>query len=160
MTDLPTIQMEAKKDGLQQTQDGLWKVTLRVHANDMAEEFVMAAMGQRFQVVMVAIGDHEEPKAIKPKRTWEELTPAEQAGIRCAEPEFQSWLKEWKPGSWRNRLEQFAFSAEHVAADMVRTYCTVLSRAGLNTSEEAATKWRELDQRYMEETGRMAKRMG
>lgn len=55
------LSVEAKKHALRQQQDGCWIMTLRVHQNDMPEAIMKAAMGTRYQVAMVEIGDDELP---------------------------------------------------------------------------------------------------
>lgn len=50
---------EAKKDGLRQTQDGLWKLTLTVI--DLPSWLLTASMGTRLQVAVVEIADDETP---------------------------------------------------------------------------------------------------
>ena len=47
--------MEVKKDGLRQTQDGIWKLTLTVHPNDMSVDLMVAPMGTIYQVAMVEV---------------------------------------------------------------------------------------------------------
>jgi hypothetical protein len=69
----------------------------------------------------------------KEKRRWEDLELSMQAGIRCEELAFQSFL-----GSHS--------SAE--AAENIRNRCGVGSRSGLNNNPLAAEKWKELDRSY------------
>jgi hypothetical protein len=82
--------------------------------------------------------------SIKPqeKRRFEELKSAMQAGIRCGEPAFWTFIG-----------ENFTFrkvpTNEEDAADFVRKYCGVSSRSALNLDPKAAAKWQELDARYI-----------
>lgn len=82
MTDLATIaranayQVEARKHALRQQQDGCWILTLKVHSNDMPEDIMKAAMGQRYVCAMVAVGDDEKPIE-KPRQ---EVVPASAGG--------------------------------------------------------------------------------
>ena len=86
------LPMEAKKDSLRQTQDGLWKVTFTVKAEDMHTAILNAPMGTRYLLAAVEIGDDEQPV----KRPDKELTPGEKAKrhfeASCQDEEFQHWL--------------------------------------------------------------------
>jgi hypothetical protein len=75
----------------------------------------------------------------KPKRTWEEMQPQQQAGIRCNEPTFIAFLKEARPDDWREASD---------AAECVRLICDVHSRVELGTNQHARIIWRTLDSQY------------
>jgi hypothetical protein len=75
------------------------------------------------------------------KRSWHELTPAQQAGIRCNEPPFWLFLSE-------NRSGWTEVKNANEAAAVVRKWCQIESRTELNTDAVAATHWRELDTSY------------
>jgi hypothetical protein len=70
-------------------------------------------------------------------RSWRDLTPAQQAGIRCNEPAFQKFLREEGDS---------AVNDDAGAAAYVRLACGVHSRAHLVGN--AANKWRELEAKY------------
>lgn len=70
-------------------------------------------------------------------RSWRDLTPAQQAGIRCNEPAFQKFLREEGDS---------AVNDDAAAASYVRLACGVHSRAHLTGN--AANKWRELEAKY------------
>jgi hypothetical protein len=79
-------------------------------------------------------------EAKKEKRAWDQLTPTEQAGIRCEEDEFYRFLiKDFPKGC-----------APLPAPDLVRAYCGVDSRAEFLSDTRAANKWRELESRYQQ----------
>ncbi len=152
------ISFECKKDALQQRQSGDWKISFTVAGTDMDERITRAAMGSRFMAVLVEIGDDElpvhqpaketqktstEPRPPAPravaKRDWRDLSPAEQAGIRCNEPTFRAFLD-----------EECGFVVAEVdhAAVVVRQLCRVESRRELNTSQDARQRWRSLDDQF------------
>ena len=79
------------------------------------------------------------PDAPAAKRKWHELKPSQQAGIRCADPEFQKWIG--------------ATTAED-AAVRVRQECDVDSLSELNFDLEHARRWQNLDNAFLTETGR------
>jgi hypothetical protein len=81
----------------------------------------------------------EEPKALpaptKEPRQWGELSLAQQAGIRCQDPAFQRYLRE-------------VHRTDRPAADFVRDWCSLTSRAELDANEAAGMVWRELDRNF------------
>ena len=82
----------------------------------------------------------ETPKTNgKAKRAWHELTPAEQAGMRCQEEAFQRFLRE--------AGHQCAVDSDG-AARVVRHMCDVVSRSDLNANDAAFEEWRDLDSKY------------
>ncbi len=68
-------------------------------------------------------------------------------GMRCAEPEFQDWLKATEPGLWRNiasRLGAANASLAEYAASMVRDICEVKSRADIDNDPAAMERFQRL----------------
>lgn len=120
------IPLEVKKDGLQQRQDGSWLLRLKVHPQDSMKLIADAPMGQRYMLAMVALDDNEQPKQ---RKSWNELTPAVQAALKCADPEFQAFLN---------------VDGEEAAAVKVRERCEVQSRRELTQSPRAAAAWETL----------------
>lgn len=133
------IPLEVKKDGLQQRQNGDWVLRLVIQAADMDARITNAAMGTRFVAAMVEVGDDELPKLAKPKATWQDVTPAAQAGIRCSEPLFHAFLRE---------EHGYGPSTDEEVADFVRSLCCVKSRTELSSNHKARVIWHQLDQRY------------
>ena len=135
------IPLEVKKDGLQQRQNGDWVLRFVVQAADMDQRLTSAAMGTRFQVALVEIGDDELPtEKPKGKLDWRELQPAAQAGIRCEDPVFQTFLKEEHFPHWHK--------SEFDAAVCVRLICGINSRADLGTIHRARVIWHQLDDQF------------
>ena len=85
------------------------------------------------------IEGHAQPANGNGKRSWRDLTGPVQAGIRCAEPAFWTFLRE-AGGSNVND--------EDGAANYVRLACGVHSRAEIATKKGAAVLWHDLDTRY------------
>ena len=132
------IPMEVKKDGMRQTQSGDWKITFTVQAADMDQRLTSAAMGTRFQVALVEIGDDELPKQ-KTKMDWRDLQPAAQAALRCNEATFWAYLREG---------EGYDVESPDSAAVAVRHFCKVSSRAELGTNHKARVLWHQLDESF------------
>jgi phage recombination protein Bet len=74
---------------------------------------------------------------------WDDLGPVKQAGILCADSAF------WKFLSERNILGSFDTLIDaDKAADVVREWCTISSRAELTVNKVAARKWADLVAQY------------
>jgi hypothetical protein len=79
--------------------------------------------------------------ASKPKKSWDELSLAQQAGILCDDPRFAKFLEENYTGSWE-RLKRDA-------AAFVREYCCdIQSRAELDTNKDAGQYFIALEKLY------------
>lgn len=96
---------------------------------------------QRFHLVAVPIDDNEEPKPA-PKKHFNELSRAQQAGILCADKGFQDWLYVNYGGGW---------SPHGDTAGIVRRHCQVESRRELD-EDVSRDLWDALVTRYREET--------
>lgn len=100
---------------------------------------------ERWFAVAPLRADHVQPRSVsdKPptgaKQNWRDMQPAQQAGIRCAEPIFQAFLQERYPEEWREGRE---------TAECVRLICGVTSRSELGTNQKARVLWHQLDEQY------------
>lgn len=83
--------------------------------------------------------------APEPKR-WADMRPAQQAAIRCNEPEFRRFLCTRVSQAPGFGLPQNPTDLE--TAEFVRAICGVSSRAMLNTNEEAAERWNRLENEF------------
>ena len=135
-----TYQLECKKDGLRQTQDGLWKLTLTVHPNDMPDEILKAPMGAHYIAVFAEYdGGEPEPEQPKERGKFEDLPRSQQAGMLCQDKRFVAWC----PG----------VTTPEEAAQYVRDYCGVTSRADLDTNLDAVEHWVLLLDTYHSQMG-------
>ena len=73
------------------------------------------------------------------KRDWRNLQPAAQAGIRCGDPLFRTFLRE---------VKRYGHCDEQEAAVAVRDICGVNSRVELGTKHPARVIWHQLDSEY------------
>jgi hypothetical protein len=80
-------------------------------------------------------GDPPKPD----RRPWSVLTPTQQAAIRCGDPDFWDFLSG----------DDFLVMNALEAAQYVRQYCKVETRAELTTNPEAAEMWRRLDNHFL-----------
>lgn len=83
--------------------------------------------------------DQEPPRPDRAKR-WNDLNPSQQAGIRCGEPAFQSFLTE--------RYRDDFHEAAGDRAECVRLICDVSSRSELDTNHKARVIWHQLNDQY------------
>jgi|SRR6185312_7883438 len=155
------ISLEVKKDGLFQKQSGDWKVSFTAQGIDMDPRLTQAAMGTRFAMVLVEIGDNELPvqqkeaRAEQPrqdtpmppskpdgaaKRDWRDVPPGQQAGICCGQPAFADFLKETRPDDWHEAMGS--------PEECVRLICGVASRGYLGHDHRARVLWHQLDSQY------------
>ncbi len=93
----------------------------------------------RCMMVLVPIQNDGQPDpdvkpADKPRKRWDDLTPTQQAGIRCSDVDFQAWL---------------GCSNAEAAAVKVRAHCRVETRASLVIAPGAAALWRQMDHDFM-----------
>ena len=130
------ISVEAKKHAYRQTQDGV-VVSFVVQPNDIDPALAAAPLGTRYTLALVEMNDEGEPvsRAVPTteRRSWGQLTNAQQAGIRCNDPRFVAWVAE---------------QSKQDPAEFVRAFCGVRSRADINEGA-AADRWRELDARFL-----------
>lgn len=138
-----TIQMEVKKDGFRQMQDGTVKISLTVHPNDDIIQFVKAPMGQRFMAVLAEVGDDDQP--VKKEKTPGEKA-VQRAALLCKEGGFQAWI---------NR-DRFQVPATEVGAKMwLCERCGIESRSELATNDEAREQFERIctDYQYRDYQG-------
>jgi hypothetical protein len=89
--------------------------------------------------VITPAAPRTEQKRPDGARAWCDLPPQQQAGMRCGEPAFISFLKENRPDDWREAAN---------TADCVRLICGVVSRSELSTNHKARVIWHQLDEQY------------
>lgn len=76
----------------------------------------------------------------KPKKDWRDLSPVQQAAMRCQESAFVRFLIEERQDDWHESAND--------PADCVRLICAVESRADLATNHKARVIWHQLDEEY------------
>lgn len=87
------------------------------------------------QAGAVREADNREPSASR--KSWHEMTPAQQAGILCDDESFGRYL-----------YEQFPTYRSMSVVDAVRHYCGVKSRKEILPNKEAAERWHSLVKDY------------
>lgn len=125
-------------------------VIMQIEVPEEYGEAVVRAFGWPTRVKPLAVavarleGAGEQPKAQdKPDhRRFNDLSPAEQAGIICKEEEFREFLRTTVPYKAVN------LGFDCTPEDMVRHVCGVTSRADIKEGTESARQWRIILDRY------------
>lgn len=156
------IHCEMKKVAYRQTKDGV-VVSFVLHPQEVPAALSTSHIGARYIAALVEIGDDELPipqaekenvtssvpatpslaqdkPSEKAKRPWEEWQPQQQAGMRCNDPIFISFLKEQRADDWHETRD---------ATECVRLICGVHSRVELGTNQRARIAWHQLDEQYL-----------
>jgi len=81
-----------------------------------------------------------QPRPDRAKRDWNDLPPAQQAGIRCEEAAFGAFLMD-------EHADDLNEAGGHWA-ECVRMICGVKSRSELNTNHKARVIWHQLNDQY------------
>lgn len=95
-------------------------ITLALPDSDELSK-VQGMDGKRYMLALVEIGDDELPVQ-KPKGGY----ASKWIALRCAESAFRQFIIETNPFGWRISTD------EHMAADQVRQWCQVESRADID----------------------------
>lgn len=101
-------------------------LTLALHDIDELNK-VQGMDGKRYMLALVEIGDDEQPVQEKPVGGF----VSEWLAMRCSEQSFRSFLIEKNPFGWKQ------ITSEAVAADVVRKWCGVKSRAEIDHNIKA-----------------------
>lgn len=119
---MQTSQFEGKKVALKQTKDG-HVLTLAIHPDEIPEEILRDFVGARYMVVMVRIGENEEPMERQPVNKHISI-----AGMLCRDPQF-----------WEFLFEQGLLleTSEKDATEWLKSYLNIESRSELKDNEEA-----------------------
>lgn len=156
---------EARKIAWRQTKDGI-VLSLAVHPNDVPPDLALADIGTILEIEYrepdvdgpeTPVAELVKPAPDKPRKPWGTMKLSAQAGIRCADPQFQQWLQRTRPDAWALAMTlPDTMTDDKVAAVIVREVCRVESRQHLDNVESAAARWRTLDTEFLIATGQMA----
>lgn len=122
---MKTLQFEALKMALKQTKDG-HVLTLSVHPDETPVELLRDYVGARYQVVMVRLGDNEEPLDREDAFGGEQAIRL--AGILCRDHKFWEFLYDDLQIIEKNEKE---------ASNWLRDAIGVISRSELKTNQDA-----------------------
>jgi hypothetical protein len=124
---------------LKQNKDG-YVLTMSVHPDEVPDALLRDFVGARYQVVMVRLGDNEEPID---RRVFDGDKAVRLAGVLCREKEFWSFLVE--------QGEVFDPSEDEVT-EWLRDYLGIKSRSELKVNEDARSRLSLLNKEYLKWT--------
>lgn len=111
--------------------------------------------GQETWVAVACLDERKVKKEPEQKtkslsKKWNEISYTEQAAIRCADPKFQDWIEHHaKWGCWLSSAKD---KAKPITSENARAYilkaCRIESRRELNTNQNAAEVWKQIDADY------------
>lgn len=133
-----TMQFEAVKVSMSQTRDGII-LRLAIHPNDVPQELVTSWVGSRYMVVMVELGDDDQPK-VDPIELARQRR-VQSAGMLCKNQMFWTFFA----GVTGSQI-----TSEEAAAQAMREYLGVNSRSELASNERAAMAFDALRKEFME----------
>jgi len=133
---LETLNFEAIKIGLKQSKDG-FVLTLAVHPDEIPHVLMTDFVGSRYQVVMVRLGDDEQPMSREGEFPGDHAV--KMAGILCRDPEFWKWL---------NDREMLMEKNEKACAEWLTSYLGIESRKELKTDTEARSLFNQLKRSF------------
>ena len=134
---MDTIQFEGVKTALRQTKDG-YSLTLAVHPDDLPDDLMRDFVGSRYMVVMVRIGDNEQPISRELEFPGDHAVKV--AGMLCRDSNFWAWLD--KKG-WA------AVDSEKSCAGWLSDFLNIQSRKELKENEEVRNVFNKLRQEFL-----------
>ena len=143
----PSFSAEVQFAGFSDSSKGGPRITLRLADREALESFI-GCEGKRFMAVLVLIGDDElpapppqpAPKPAKPKAPKADHSRSQSAADLCRNPEFWRWIE------FDQKLRRYGrapINDEKSAADWMRDYCEVGSRAHFDTDPAAHQRFVE-----------------
>jgi len=133
---METLNFEGIKIGLKQSKDG-FVLTLAVHPDDIPDELMRDFVGSRYQVVMVRLGDDDQPLSREGEFPGDHAV--KMAGILCRDPEFWRWL---------NDREMLMEKNEKACTEWLISYLSIESRKELKTDIEARNLFNQLKRSF------------
>ena len=133
---MKTLQFEALKVALKQNKDG-YVLTLSIHPDDIPEDLLRDFVGARYQVVMVRLGETEEPLDRQDAFGGEQAIRL--AGVLCRDPEFWEYL--------HDDLQIMDLN-EKEASNWLRDAIGVISRAELKIKQDARENLQKVNKEF------------
>jgi hypothetical protein len=134
---MKTLQFEAIKLAIKQDKEG-YVLTLRMHPDEIPEELLRDFVGARYQCVMVRLNAVDKPLIREQEYAGDQFVS--KAGAMCRNPDFWQFLHEDL---------QILNGSEAEAAEWLRNYLGIHSRAELKTNESARERLNTIYQEFM-----------
>lgn len=122
---METIQFEGIKTGLRQSKEG-YNLTLAVHPDDLPDDLMRDFVGSRYMVVMVRIGDDEQP--VNREVEFAGGHAVKIAGMLCRDPDFWSFVFD---------VHGDEITSESECVQWLQIFLDLSSRSELKTNNEA-----------------------
>jgi hypothetical protein len=129
---MDTIQFEAIKTGLRQSKDG-YTLSLVVHPDDLPDDLMRDFVGSRYMVVMVRIGEDEQP--VEREEEFPGDHAIRMAGMVCRDPEFWEYIQS---------LSDVVVESEDECAVWLCDYLGIETRKELKLNSEARELFTQL----------------
>lgn len=156
------IDCTAKLCAFRKTRDGV-VASFVIHPNEVPEKLQTDPIGTSYVMVLVEVDDATgQPKEVMPneqsqhkrpdtsprplpdkpaggaKKGWDDMSPAQQAGILCNDPAFRKFMTEGT-----NYADDMP-----TVKELVCIYCDVTSRREILPSTHAEEQWDDIVDRY------------
>ena len=134
-----------------------WKVTFQLPDQEAARMLDDIGAGKRYVMALVPLTEDDQPDnaavvhAEKPKKHWNDMSLAQQAGILCNDERFWRFVS-YKTTSNTDGVDE----NKKLSAYYIRSYCMVASRSDLDKLALAAKKFEELKADFDVFTGKIA----
>lgn len=133
---MQNIQFEAVKTGLRQGKDG-YILNLSIHPDDIQDDLMRDFVGSRYMVVMVRIGDDEQP--LNREQSFPGDAAVKMAGILCRDPDFWEWLHE---NEWLEDKNEIA------CVEWLTGFLDIDSRKELKTNSDARDLFNNIKDKF------------
>ena len=133
---METLQFEAIKSSLRQTKDG-YSLTLSVHPDDLPAELMHDFVGSRYMVVMVRVGDDEQPVVRELAFPGDHAIKI--AGMVCRDADFWLFLEQ-KMG--------ISVDSEKECAEWLADFLNIQSRKELKDKPEVREVFNKLKREF------------
>jgi hypothetical protein len=136
----PWLKFEAIKTSMRQDGKGTY-MTLTIHPDEVPVDLLAARPGTRYMVGMLPVDDHDRP--VKGKDMEDGERAVQSAGMLCRNIKFQKWMMD----------NGYAFgTSEQECTEGLKAFCEVESRAELKDNRQARERFKELKERFENES--------
>ena len=136
----PWLKFEAIKTSMRHDGKGTY-MTLTIHPDEVPVDLLAARPGSRYMVGMLPVDDHDRP--VKGKDMEEGERAVQSAGMLCRNIKFQKWMMD----------NGYAFgTSEQECTEGLKAFCEVESRAELKDNRQARERFKELKERFENES--------
>lgn len=136
----PWLKFEAIKTSMRQDGKGTY-MTLTIHPDEVPIDLLSARPGTRYMIGMLPVDDHDQP--VKGKDMEEGERAVQAAGMLCRNIKFQKWM---------SAIGYSYGNSEQECADGIKVFCGIESRAELKDNRKARDLFKQLKERFENES--------